>query len=92
MCFTRAARLFEHLMAIPPRSAFETGEPRVPVPTLQAMLHLMFLLGHWPWGLLPLSVFASVAVLKPKEEKSWISAFMTGAIVLGFLQQLILHI
>jgi hypothetical protein len=86
------ARVLGRFMPTPPSSIFETSEPRGPFPALQPVHHLIFLLGHWPLGLVPFVGFAYVAIIKRNEEKSWICALMVGVMVFGLLQEVILHI
>jgi hypothetical protein len=51
--------------------------------------NLFVRINSWPWIMLVFLVFASLAVLRRKDEKGWTFAFVAGAAFIGTLHEII---
>jgi hypothetical protein len=92
ICLMGMLRLAASLGSMPPKSVFDNGEPRSPIQVTQPISHLLYVLGHWPWGVLLFLVFSFAAILKRREETSWTYALMAGVMVLGVLREAFLKL
>ena len=61
----------------PPKSVFDNGEPRSPIQVTQPISHLLYVLGHWPWGVLLVFVFSLAAIQAPQGIVMQLRAYGT---------------